>query len=33
MLKEGRYFNGFNSELEDKLKNEYPNKNENYTRF
>lgn len=28
MLKDGTYFNGFNSDLEDKLKSEYPNKNE-----
>ena len=28
MLKDGTYFNGFNSELEDKLKTEYPTKNE-----
>ncbi|HNX14647.1 MAG TPA: DEAD/DEAH box helicase family protein [Oscillospiraceae bacterium] len=28
MLKDGTYFNGFNSDLEVKLRNEYPNKNE-----
>lgn len=28
MLKDGTYFNGFNSELEVKLRKEYPNKNE-----